>query len=115
MIQALLTDRFKLKAHRESRELPTYALVHARTDKKLGPSLLPSTLNCEEVRATRAAAASAPTSPEEMLECGFLPFSLPGGARRLRAKGISLGDLAAMVRNYVDRLRPRLSARRCSG
>ncbi len=37
MLQALLEDRFQLKTHRETRELPTYALVSARGGLKLPP------------------------------------------------------------------------------
>jgi uncharacterized protein (TIGR03435 family) len=36
MVQALLTDRFKLAAHFETRELPVYNLVVARGGAKLG-------------------------------------------------------------------------------
>ena len=36
MLQDLLEDRFKLRAHRETRELPIYVLLLARTDGKLG-------------------------------------------------------------------------------
>jgi uncharacterized protein (TIGR03435 family) len=35
MLQALLADRFKLKVHTESREVPEYALVLARGGSKL--------------------------------------------------------------------------------
>jgi uncharacterized protein (TIGR03435 family) len=38
-IQALLADRFQLRIHRETKELPIYALVLARKDGALGPSL----------------------------------------------------------------------------
>lgn len=41
MIQSLLTERFGLRAHRETRELPAYALVLARKDGRLGPRLSP--------------------------------------------------------------------------
>ena len=37
MLQALLEDRFQLKTHRETRELPAYALVSARGGLKLPP------------------------------------------------------------------------------
>jgi len=39
MLKALLADRFQLTTHQESKELPIYALVLARKDGKLGPSL----------------------------------------------------------------------------
>jgi len=43
MIRTLLADRFRLVVHHENRELPIYALVIARRDGRLGPSLRPST------------------------------------------------------------------------
>jgi len=38
MLQALLADRFKLKAHREMREMPVYALVVGKNGPKLKES-----------------------------------------------------------------------------
>jgi bla regulator protein blaR1 len=38
MLQTLLADRFQLKLHRETRELPVYALVVAKGGPKLQPS-----------------------------------------------------------------------------
>src|SRR5678816_2550447 len=43
MLRGLLADRFKLKTHSETREVPTYALVLARGDGKLGPKMKAST------------------------------------------------------------------------
>ncbi len=42
MLQALLTERFHLAIHRDTKELPIYALVVARKDAKLGPGLTES-------------------------------------------------------------------------
>jgi uncharacterized protein (TIGR03435 family) len=51
MLQALLTDRFKLAFHRENRQLDGFALVRMRGDR-LGPDLRPSTVDCEKAFAT---------------------------------------------------------------
>lgn len=39
MLRALLADRFELVVHRETRQLPAYALTLARTDGRLGAEL----------------------------------------------------------------------------
>jgi bla regulator protein blaR1 len=39
LVQSLLEDRFQLKIHHETKELPVYALVLANKDGKLGPEL----------------------------------------------------------------------------
>jgi hypothetical protein len=39
MLRTLLGDRFALKVHHESRDMPMYTLVTARSDKTLGPRL----------------------------------------------------------------------------
>ena len=59
LLQSLLADRFKLKTHTETRELPVYDLVLARSDGRLGPDLKPSKSDCskpEEVLAQQGAA-----------------------------------------------------------
>jgi uncharacterized protein (TIGR03435 family) len=59
LLRALLADRFKLKSHTESRELPVYDLVLARSDGRLGPDLKPSTSDCakaDEILAEQGAA-----------------------------------------------------------
>lgn len=73
MKQALLADRFKFRAHFETRERPAYDLVKSRLDGRLGPGLVPYEVDCITVtRAVRAAeAAGEPPPPESVgLECG---------------------------------------------
>jgi uncharacterized protein (TIGR03435 family) len=50
MLQGLLADRFKLKAHIETREVPIYELVLARGDKKFGPKMKASTDTCPDFK-----------------------------------------------------------------
>jgi uncharacterized protein (TIGR03435 family) len=48
MWRALLADRMKLAAHYETRERPSYNLVFARSDHRLGAGVKPSTLDCTQ-------------------------------------------------------------------
>jgi uncharacterized protein (TIGR03435 family) len=59
LLRTLLTDRFKLKTHTETRELPVFDLVLARSDGRLGPDMKPSTSECsksDEIVAQQGAA-----------------------------------------------------------
>jgi uncharacterized protein (TIGR03435 family) len=47
-LRHLLEDRFKLKMHRETRELDIYALVMARPGGGPGPGLKPTTQDCSK-------------------------------------------------------------------
>jgi uncharacterized protein (TIGR03435 family) len=82
MLQSLLADRFALRAHREQRELPIYALVPARDDGRLGPKLTPSAVDCDKWRAEQAAKPANPTGPRSAPGCqmfitmAFIPSSL---------------------------------------
>ena len=100
MIRSMLAERFQLKTHRETRDLPIYAMVLARNDRKPGPALHSGTLDCADVRAKRA--GRGPTSPAEMEQCNFLYGALPNGARRVRAQSVPLRDLASGLGQYVD-------------
>src|SRR5687768_12664754 len=58
LLRTLLADRFKLKTHTETRELPVYDLVLARSDGRLGPDLTPSKSECksDEIASQQGAA-----------------------------------------------------------
>ena len=85
MMKTLLADRFKLKTHMETRELPTYALVVARSDGKLGPNMKPSTSDCSNAEAEAkkrtetllkggpAALATLLPKPGETVKCAMVP------------------------------------------
>jgi uncharacterized protein (TIGR03435 family) len=59
MLQSLLAERFKLVAHVETRDAPIYALAMARDDRRLGPQLKKSTIDCGPILAARQADARA--------------------------------------------------------
>jgi uncharacterized protein (TIGR03435 family) len=48
MLRNMLADRFRVMAHKETRDLPAYALTLARGDGKLGPNLKPAEADCSE-------------------------------------------------------------------
>ena len=50
MIQNVLADRFQLMTHRELIERTVYKLVLARADRRLGPMLVPSSVDCVQWR-----------------------------------------------------------------
>jgi uncharacterized protein (TIGR03435 family) len=47
MMRSLLEERFALKAHRETRDLPTFRAVMARNDGALGSKLVRSATDCK--------------------------------------------------------------------
>lgn len=61
MLRSLLRDRFRLKLHAETRPMPAFALVVARRDRRLGPELHESTIDC----------SSAATPPDPDRRCGI--------------------------------------------
>ena len=72
-MQALLADRFKLVVHHETRELAAYDLVLDRADKRLGPRLHRSDVDCTDPREFTAKNADGTS------KCGFRNF--PGTAK----------------------------------
>ena len=59
LLRSLLAERFQLKTHTETRELPLYDLVLARSDGRLGPELKPSTSDCSKPDETLAQQGAA--------------------------------------------------------
>lgn len=66
LLRSLLEERFKLKAHRETHEMPIFELVVARKDGRLGPGLHKSGIDCEALfAAAQDGAAPPPRQPNE--------------------------------------------------
>jgi uncharacterized protein (TIGR03435 family) len=60
MVKALLADRFGLRVHGETRQLPLYELRVARADGTLGPQMKPSTIDCSQPPPPSAGRAAFP-------------------------------------------------------
>jgi len=97
MMQNLLIDRFKLITRRETRTLPVYTLVAARTDRSLGARMRPSTADCAALSSAFLATGSrlAPNSPV----CG-LRTGLRG---QLSGTGVLLSELTRALTPLAGR------------
>lgn len=108
MLQNLLAERFSLKLHHEQRELPTYALVLARKDGRLGPQLQRSDVDCvkwAEAKLPKTdAGGPSPVSPSgKRPACTMIATRtyLTGGARTMEEIAKTLHAMVA--RPVADR------------
>jgi uncharacterized protein (TIGR03435 family) len=60
----LLKDRFRMVSHTETRVMPVYNLVLARSDKRLGPSLKETSAECRAAMEAWLAAPQRGASPQ---------------------------------------------------
>jgi uncharacterized protein (TIGR03435 family) len=101
MLQSLLAERFGLIVHKDTRELPVYALKLAREDGKLGPKLTTSTVDCGAPRERG-------TPPPRPAPSGPIPCAIRIAPGNLTAGGQRMSDVANTLspivnRNVVDR------------
>ena len=102
-IRNLLKDRFKLVTHQETRELPVYNLVLARSDGRLGPALKKSSAECQAVMKAyvESVRQGAPTQapPAAVARC----TSSQPGMGAFTMNGMSMGALVNMLPQFVER------------
>ena len=99
MLRDLLADRFKMKSHRETREMPVYDLVTSRIDGLLGSQLRPSTADCSQPADPRGPVApSGQGDPLDGLRCG-----LSARVGRIGGKGLPLAQLATVLSDSIGR------------
>jgi uncharacterized protein (TIGR03435 family) len=94
MVQSLLDDRFKLKMHRETRELPIYSLTLAKSGVRRSPGLVES--------HEGACGPVTPDSPPKAAACGTVS---PGRIFGQRGRMSQLADRLATIlgRTVVDK------------
>ncbi|HXD73337.1 MAG TPA: TIGR03435 family protein [Vicinamibacterales bacterium] len=88
----LLEERFKLVIHHEMRELPTYVLVMDRADRRLGPRLKPSNLDCTDPKVNTA------KNDDGTSKCGFRGRA--GSATGTHTIGVLAGFLTNVVADH---------------
>jgi uncharacterized protein (TIGR03435 family) len=92
MLQTLLADRFKLAIHRETKEMPVYALVVGKGGPKLQKA------DIEEKDCPDVSASLAPGAP--LTAC----HSIAGGqGRGLHARAADMSDVVHYVENWTGR------------
>jgi uncharacterized protein (TIGR03435 family) len=115
MLKTLLADRFNLKVHTETREVPLYALVVARNDRKLGSKMKPSADVCPDLKeqqqkqleafakgGLQAIVAAAP-KPGETRPCSIGSFATGTTAIGLKARGQPISTLALLLTQLMGR------------
>jgi uncharacterized protein (TIGR03435 family) len=100
MMRALLEDRFRLRVHREMRQMPVYALTVAR-EGRLGPNLAQSTVDCQAYLAQRRAGRAG----EEPLDANGNSWCLFQGSM-IAPPGVLIMRFAGSVRVLAQRLQP---------
>jgi uncharacterized protein (TIGR03435 family) len=97
MLQALLADRFQLKAHKESREFPIYALVVGKGGLKIkGTPVDPNA-----PRPTAVEAGGGGSAAGIVISLGQGTFTL--AANKLEVKNLTMADLAGALTRFAER------------
>ena len=114
-LKTLLADRFQLKVHTETREVPIFALVLARGDGKLGPKIKPTADTCPDFKAQQQqqlealakggiqALAATVGKPGESRPCAVSPRPSTPGSIGLHVSGQSMSTLAIILTQLTGR------------
>jgi uncharacterized protein (TIGR03435 family) len=111
MLQSLLEEQFQLKYHHETRELPVWALVPARSGIKLSA---PKDGNCSQPSSNATSdwaggrMAMPGTGPSTPPQCGAIRIALQPLGARMQGGGILMPELVrtlamALGRPVLDR------------
>ena len=92
MIKRMLADRFKLRMHQETRQMPAYDLVVANGDGRLGPRLTTPPGTCVRV------SGALPPNFDFSTSCGFKRV----GPMIITAKAITLDAFAGALAPRPD-------------
>jgi bla regulator protein blaR1 len=105
MIENLLKDRFKLVTHRETRDLPVYNLVLARSDGRFGPAFKESSAQCQATlrESVEASRRGAPAPTPEARPTAAACMSVKLGLGTVTINGTPIGPLANFLTQSVGR------------
>ncbi len=94
MLQALLTERFKMTEHRDTKEHAIYAMVVAKGGPKLKPA---------EVEAAPPDGKDASPAKGGMPPRGSMMMQVDGAGAHLKAPAATLANLAEMISRFSER------------
>jgi uncharacterized protein (TIGR03435 family) len=95
LLRSLLKDRFDFQAHTETRELPTYDLVMARSDGRLGPKISKADFDC---------GARLTATPPKAGPSGDPVCTITFGPGRILVRGFSIERFAGGLVRQVQRM-----------
>lgn len=99
MVRRLLAERFGLRTHDETREMPVYRLVLARPDGRLGERMKPSSIDCPALIEARAAGTATDAGPQCLWRIGFT-----AGSALMTLDGAPLPRLARLLQPMLGRI-----------
>lgn len=100
MLQALLRDRFQIKTHRETRELPVYGLITGKGGLKLKESPADPPAGQPPERSASVAASGAAGNSVTSYGNGSY-FTL--GGNKFEGKRLSMAIISAALARFADR------------
>ena len=108
LVRRMLEDRFGLRAHQETRELPIYELVMLRSDRRLGPKIKPAAVDCTPFLSGQRPMQESPREPDSGFPLCSVGASIGGGLLTPRLNGQPLTGLirnleASLQRRVVDK------------
>jgi uncharacterized protein (TIGR03435 family) len=106
MMRRLRAERFALKMHFETRELPRYALVMSRSDLRLGPRLRPSKIDCPAIVAARGPdyrPSTGPPQPGDPPSCAIRGCAA-GGSLTMLMEGQPMSEIAKLLQPRAGRV-----------
>jgi uncharacterized protein (TIGR03435 family) len=106
LVRKLIEERFRFSGHLESRELPAYDLVMARSDRRLGPNLKPAPVDCTPYLIGERPENEGPTIKRydrTVPRCALAAFTFGNGFMSPMLMGRTMQQFADYLRGPASR------------